>query len=142
MLLNGDTFLEVINIWYLSGKSRDSPVDIFYGLPADTDLRRDSNIVYTDIWKSEFGLANKVKRNGWKEPVFKRLWSGSSSSFLLSVLFRTSSSIPLLVPPSVCLCIRQREFSVAVWTLFPGLTPGLPIDLSVSLSGLSRIFFQ
>lgn len=97
ILLKTNIFFQKMNICYISGKSKT----VHRHILQSTNLYQSSwdlNIVYTDIWKSEFGLANKVKRNGWKEPVFKRLWPGSSSSFLLPFSFvLVLSSIPLFV---------------------------------------------
>lgn len=118
-----------INICYLSGKSEIVRRHIL----RSTNLYQsswDSNIVYTDIWKSEFGLANKVKRNGWKEPVFKRLWPGSSSSFLLSFSF----VLCLLFPSSSFLSLSLQSVKRIYCSLdfVPRLDTRLAINSSVS----------
>lgn len=129
ILLKTNIFFFKINICYLSGKSEIVRRHIL----RSTNLYQsswDSNIVYTDIWKSEFGLANKVKRNGWKEPVFKRLWSGSSSSFLLSFSF----VLCLLFPSSSFLSLSLQSVKRIYCSLdfVPRLDTRLAINSSVS----------
>lgn len=110
----------------LSSGGSEAGSTVFYGPAVDTDLTSswDSKYVYADIWKSELGLANKVKRTIGGRNQFLNVFGRGSSSFLLPNLFRTSLFYSPLLPlsstlcspppphsPTPSLCIRRREFT-------------------------------